>query len=63
MISINNTMIVDKEDNIEYRKAQYKDVYGIAQLVSNLLGTCSLNLNKSIIDNNIDEIMGIVLYV
>lgn len=56
MISINNTMIVDKEDNIEYRKAQYKDVYGIAQLVSNLLGTCSLNLNKSIIDNNIDEI-------
>lgn len=39
-----------------YRKAKEEDIIYIVNLVTDLLGTCNLNSNKSIIDNNIDEI-------
>lgn len=39
-----------------YRKAKEEDIIYIANLVTDLLGTCNLDLNKSIINNNIDEI-------
>lgn len=39
-----------------YRKAEYYDIIDIAKLVTDLLGTCNLNLNKSILENNIDSI-------
>ncbi len=39
-----------------YRKAKNDDIIDIAKLVTDLLGTCNLNLNKSILENNVDSI-------
>ena len=39
-----------------YRKAEIKDVEQIAKLVSGTIGTCNLQKNHSIIENNIAEI-------
>lgn len=41
---------------IKYRKALESDIKDVAKLVTELLGTCNLNKDKSILDNNIDEI-------
>lgn len=45
-----------KSMEFTYRKAEYYDIIDIAKLVTDLLGTCNLNLNKSILENNIDSI-------
>lgn len=43
-------------NDVLFRKAEKKDIVQIAMLVTNLLGTCNLDTNKSILDNNIKEI-------
>ena len=45
-----------KSTELTYRKAKHDDIIPIAKLVTNLLGTCNLNLNKSILENNIASI-------
>lgn len=40
----------------KYRKALEKDIGPIADLVTKLLGTCNLDVNQSINDNNLAEI-------
>lgn len=43
-------------EKLIYRKAEEKDIKQVANLVTNLLGTCNLDNNHSIMDNNISEI-------
>lgn len=43
-------------EEITYRKANKNDINAIANLVTNLIGTCNLNNKKSIGENNIEEI-------
>ena len=45
-----------KNQNLLYRKADIKDVEQIAKLVSSTIGTCNLQKNHSITENNIVEI-------
>lgn len=42
--------------SLVYRKALTRDINQIARLVCDLLGTCNLNDNSSILENNISEI-------
>lgn len=41
---------------MNYRKAIYKDIEDISNLVTDLLGTCNLSSNKSVLESNIEEI-------
>lgn len=41
---------------MNYRKATFKDINYIAHLVTDLLGTCNIESNKSILESNIEEI-------
>ena len=55
-----------KSTELTYRKAKHDDIIPIAKLVTNLLGTCNLNLNKSILENNIASIskdINIIMFV
>ena len=45
---------------MNYRKATYKDINSISSLVTNLLGTCNLESDKSILESNIEEISKIL---
>lgn len=44
------------KNNLYYRKACNRDISDIALLVTNLLGTCNLNYDKTPYENNIEEI-------
>ena len=41
---------------MNYRKATFKDINSIASLVTNLLGTCNLESNKTILESNIEDV-------
>lgn len=41
---------------MKYRKAISNDINYIAQLVTDLLGTCNIESKKSILESNIEEI-------
>ena len=41
---------------MNYRKATFKDISSISSLITNLLGTCNLESNKTILESNIEEV-------
>ena len=41
---------------MNYRKATFKDINSISSLVTNLLGTCNLKSNKTILESNIEDV-------
>ena len=41
---------------MKYRKAKYDDIKYIAYLVTELLGSCNIESEKSILESNIEEI-------